>query len=1026
MSYVVPVIDTPNVPSSEGDSSTNSAENSVRQVPGGQIPNRGAASIRGQTIVGDARLWLAAVADASEDAIVGKDLNGTVVSWNKAAEATFGFASDEIIGQSITQIIPENRVNEEASFLDRILRGEKILDLETIRQIKDGRTLAVSLTVSPVRDGQNTIVGVFNIVRDLTKHNERDGELRAANVELERLTRHLVKERDRANQANRAKSRFLAGMSHELRTPLNGILGYAELLHMEGGLSATQGGRVEAMLMAGKHLLEMINCVLDLSEIEAEQTEVRLVDCDIQAVACACLDLVRPTAEAKTLALSLAVTPGTRQRVVTEPMRLRQILINLLGNAVKFTSRGAVELRLRTLPDGSTLRIEVTDTGPGVLRDQRRRLFQNFERLEAATVERTEGTGLGLALSARLSSLIGGTLGYAENPSGGSVFWLDLPLNTVAGSFPAAISDFSGPAEQDAFVLHVLIVDDVLMNRDIAASFLRLAGHQVTCAEGGAEAVAAVASTDFDIVLMDIRMPQMDGFEATRRIRALDGDRGRVPVVAMTAQAFTEQVEESRMAGMDGHLSKPFNQATLLAAIARPARNAGRHSATPGPLPVQPTSVIPLIGEELMILNPQGFDGAAGFLATEKVVAHLETIVRDGRALLRDLQPTEAPARSKAELAEAAHKLAGSAGMFGFDRLVAVGLKYESALRSGAADAPVLADALRATIEISLRATHDRIGRMGTAPPKPGKPDRGGRILVVEDDTLQAQILESVLLAAGFEVDVVNSGIEAMREMLPGRYDVVLLDYKVLEINGLVIAKLVNDLMGDVARPVLIALTATPDHVNERETGTKSAFDAVVGKSSDFQALISVIRRCLACGPDEATQEKAEFELLANDLLNYDKEPERPGARNDDPGPPRILLAEDDENQRLLLTAVFEGRGYVVETASDGLEAIRKIRNGCFDLALVDYNLPEMDGMATGSLVLDLMQEHLRPRLIALTSTPVRLHEMMVAGCVFDEVLGKSSDMHGLVYAVDRHLRSSPNSATRRAAARTTRIEAAA
>jgi CheY-like chemotaxis protein len=230
--------------------------------------------------------------------------------------------------------------------------------------------------------------------------------------------------------------------------------------------------------------------------------------------------------------------------------------------------------------------------------------------------------------------------------------------------------------------------------------------------------------------------------------------------------------------------------------------------------------------------------------------------------------------------------------------------------------------------------------------------------------------------------------------------------------------------MGQVVRPVLIALTATPEYLNARESGAKSAFDAIIGKSPDLSSLLSAITLGLASAPDRATRQDATASLVRQEWLDYDAEPCRPGVQGDDPGPPRILVIEDEECERLLLTSVIQHRGYVVETVSNGLEAVRRIRDGCYDLVLVDYNLPEVDGLAIGTLVLDLMREHVRPRLIALTATPARLHDkLMMGGSVFDEVIEKSSDLQDLVCAVDRHLRSSPNPATRRAAALTSPIE---
>jgi PAS domain S-box-containing protein len=777
-----------------------------------------------QTKLDEARLWLAAIADSSEAAVVGKDLEGRITSWNKAAEAMFGYVAEEIIGQPVTRIIPSDRIDEDVAILEQVRRSEKIVHFDTKRQCKDGRIIPISLTVAPIRDERGRIIGVSKSAHDLTEmrrvhrdlerreallrsvldtvpdalividkqgfihsfsaaavrlfgyssaemmgqnvsmllpsadweqHNshlagysatgerhiigcgqrkdgstfpmelaigevnlpgtrlftafvhdlsvqaERERELRTANIELERMTRHLAAARDIADRSNWAKSHFLAGMSHELRTPLNDILGYAELLRMEGGLNATQDGRVDAMLKSGKHLLQMITCVFDLSEVEAEHLELQAVELDVRVVAVACLDLVRPAAEAKKLALSIAEAPGTPHELVTDPTRLRQVLLNLLGNAVKFTSQGTVELRLRQMNDGSILRIEVADTGPGIPAEERLRLFQDFERLSEPAAD-SESAGLDLALSARLATLMGGRLGHHDNPDGGSVFWLELPLETASESPPAVPPAADAPAPAPP-VLHVLVVDDVAMNRDIAGSFLRAAGHKVTCVEGGAEAIVAVEAMDFDVVLMDVRMPEMDGLEATRRIRAMEGERGRVPIVALTAQAFSEQVAECHKAGMDSHLPKPFDPDSLLTAVlraveVRAARNEG----------VSPASMSAVIGSDLVVFNPTVFELTAFYLSSEAVSSYMEAIAERGEALLRGLRGPDALVQTGDELAEAAHTIAGSAGMFGFERLTSVGRRFERAVQAGAAEAPALADGLSAALEVTLQAIHER------------------------------------------------------------------------------------------------------------------------------------------------------------------------------------------------------------------------------------------------------------------------------------------------------------------------------
>jgi signal transduction histidine kinase/CheY-like chemotaxis protein/HPt (histidine-containing phosphotransfer) domain-containing protein len=543
-------------------------------------------------------------------------------------------------------------------------------------------------------------------------------ELEKTNAELEQLAGDLTRARDEAEQASRAKSRFLAGMSHELRTPLNGILGYARLLQMEGGLNVVQSERLGAMLEAGTHLLEMIHCVLDLSEIESGRVELQSTDVDMRRLAGACLDLVRPSAEEKGLALSLSIQPGVPLRVRTDPTRLRQILLNLLGNAVKFTIRGGVQMRIGGGANDGMLRFEVIDTGPGVAAQQRHRLFQDFQRLDTEATRVIEGAGLGLFLSAQLTALMGGLVSYEDNPTGGSVFRLELPLmaGAIAMLLPAT-AVAGGVAEAGAVpaslrALHVLVVDDVLLNRDIASSFLRLSGHQTTCVEGGAEAVVAAKATDFDVVLMDVRMPEIDGLEATRRIRALEGRRGMVPIVALTAQAFKEQIEACRVAGMDNHLAKPFDPETLLAAVMHAAamgvdRDKQRIALSAGDAVVS-AAIILATEAELPICDVKVFEDTVRFLAPKAVASYMQTIVEGGEALLRALREPNALTGSGDELAGAAHSLTGSAGMFGFTRVADLGRRFERAVQSGAAETPALSDDLGAAIEASLKAIRDR------------------------------------------------------------------------------------------------------------------------------------------------------------------------------------------------------------------------------------------------------------------------------------------------------------------------------
>jgi light-regulated signal transduction histidine kinase (bacteriophytochrome)/DNA-binding NarL/FixJ family response regulator/HPt (histidine-containing phosphotransfer) domain-containing protein len=529
------------------------------------------------------------------------------------------------------------------------------------------------------------------------------------------IVRRTKAELAQAQDASRAKSRFLAGMTHELRTPLHGILGYAQLLSAEGGLNALQAMRVHAMMGASTHLLEMINRVLELSEIEAEQVRLCPAPVEVEAVISACLDVVRPTAQAKGLVLSIKAAPGMATDIVADSMRLRQMLLNLLGNAVKFTDAGTVEVRLARAATASAIRIEVADTGPGIPATQRTRLFQDFERLENHDLASVEGAGLGLALSARLAALMGGCIGFEPGETGGSVFWLELPYGTALPqpAHTAAPTPAAGtPAHKQA--LRVLAVDDVAINRDIAVSFLRAAGHAATAASSGEEALMLVESQDFDAVLMDVRMPGMDGLEATRRIRALGGARGAVPVIALTAQAFADQVEACKRAGMQDHLAKPFSPDMLEATVTRAARNrqpaeaaakrrrppAQTPFAAPGPPASGPALTdFPLVDEAV-------FEKTASYLPAESVASYLDTINELGTALLAGLRAPDAGALG--QLADLAHTLAGSAGMFGFTRAANLARCFEHAVHTGSGEWAALAGSLDQAMEATLHNIAER------------------------------------------------------------------------------------------------------------------------------------------------------------------------------------------------------------------------------------------------------------------------------------------------------------------------------
>jgi PAS domain S-box-containing protein len=611
----------------------------------------------------------------------------------------FGYEPDRVVGDSKKEIIHADDVDEVNRRLGQLTTGEIERAQVTYRaRHRDGHWVWTEGSFSLARDestGQPTMI--VCTLRDVSERKQQSDERDGATALLERLTM------ERAERASGAKARFLAAISHELRTPLNAILGYAQLLRLDGGLNVTQSARVDSMLDAGKHLLAMVNHVLDLSEIEGEHVTLQAIETELDELVAGCLDSLRPAAQQKGLTLGFVAAPGAPRRVITDPIRLRQLLLNLVGNAVNFTAKGRVELRLAPA-DMAAVRIEVTDNGPGIPEDIRSRLFHDFERLgfDAHSVERA---GLGLALSARLAKLMKARIGHQNIPGGGSMFWIELPLPPES----ADCITLEAPETRSAqtIVWRVLVVDDVAMNRDIAGSLLRAAGHEVTYAEGGAEAVAAASASDFDVVGMDIQMPGMDGLEATRRIRALPGARGRVPIVALTAQAFAEQVEECRKAGMLGHLAKPFTQAALLATL-ESAIAAGRQSSDEAIAPI-------MIGSESPIFDLEAFERTTAFLTPSAVDKHLRTLVGDAANLLQSLQKLDGASQAARKVAAAAHSLAGSAGLFGFDRLALLARRFEYAIQTESPEFLSLKDALAAAIEATLPAMRSQ-SKVGVAP----------------------------------------------------------------------------------------------------------------------------------------------------------------------------------------------------------------------------------------------------------------------------------------------------------------------
>ena len=407
---------------------------------------------------------------------------------------------------------------------------------------------------------------------------ERDKRLRDHGDTLEAQvaarTRELVAARDAAEAASRAKSEFLANMSHEIRTPMHGVLGTIDLA-VEAVSAADQRHYFDIARSSAHSLLHLINDILDFSKIEANKLVLETVPFGLRELLDDLLMPLRLRARQKGLACTLRIADSVDDRIIGDPARLRQILVNLVANAVKFTESGVVTLTVSRAAASAPVRFEIEDTGIGIAADKQDMIFDAFSQADGSTTRRYGGTGLGLSITARLVALMRGTVVLHSAPGRGSCFTVELPLLVAAEAAPAAAPVIAA-AVPERRPLHVLVVDDNAVNRLIARRMLESDGHSVDQVEDGIAAVAAYRRGGYQLILMDLQMPGMDGFEATAAIRAMEaGHDLHIPVIAVTAHAMQGDREKCLANGMDGYAAKPIDRQQLRAEIHRVMSRAG-------------------------------------------------------------------------------------------------------------------------------------------------------------------------------------------------------------------------------------------------------------------------------------------------------------------------------------------------------------------------------------------------------------------------------------------------------------------
>ena len=492
-----------------------------------------------------------------------KNMDHTYRLVNKAFEDYLGVKMEQIKGKTIRDLLPEydSRAYEEKE--NRVLEtGEPIYNLEEVI-IKNKRKVWLSTNLAPVKNINNEVIGLVGVSYNITERKKHEIELKKA--------------KELAEEGTKAKSEFLANVSHEIRTPMYGIIGMSEIL-AQTQLNDEQRQHLQAIENSAGSLLSLINDVLDFSKIEAGRLDLEIIDFNLRDVLKDVENILITRSDEKGLEFKIVADDSIPEFLRGDPYRLKQIILNLTNNAVKFTEKGHVHIFIHQ--DGEdedeiTLKFEVKDTGIGISRRGKRLLFKEFSQIDTSTTRKYGGTGLGLSISKRLTEMMGGKIGVESRLGKGSTFWFTAkfektktPEKSLWPMEQKDKKDFLAKIEED---LSVLLVEDNLINQKIARFNLEKVGYKVEVANNGKEAVAKFRNGAYDLILMDILMPVMNGIKAAEKIRAIEAERNlkdntrkHIPIVALTANAMKRDREACLAAGMDAYISKPFKQQQLV------------------------------------------------------------------------------------------------------------------------------------------------------------------------------------------------------------------------------------------------------------------------------------------------------------------------------------------------------------------------------------------------------------------------------------------------------------------------------
>ncbi len=568
------------------------------------------------------------------DGIYGVNGEGNVTFANPAAASLLGWKSDELVGRHEREIFPAvHEAPGERMLVVSRTRATSTSGSDAELRRKDGTFFPVEYATAPIRE-RGRIVGAVVTFSDITPRKRLEEE-RAALLVREQEARAGLEESNRALiQATEAKSAFLATMSHEIRTPMNGVIGMTGLL-LDTPLNAEQREFAEAVRSSGESLLTIINDILDFSKIEAGRLEVESVRFDLRRMVEEVAELLAEAAHAKGLELAYMFPQDVPSSVRGDPGRLRQILTNLLGNAIKFTDRGEVTLRIRRVEassDAAMIRFEVQDTGIGIPAAEQQRLFHAFTQIDASTTRKYGGTGLGLAISRQLAELMGGQIGVQSEPGRGSTFWFTTRLQLEAESAPRPPKP---EADRDLQALRVLIVDDNATNRTILEHQLDSWGMLNQSVPGGAEALerlrAASSAAPYDLAIVDMQMPGMDGLMLAHAIKN-DPAISKTRLVLLTSTSQRGQSPETEAAGIAACLSKPVRQSQLYDTLAAVMSRASDTSVEIT-VPVAPARYSPVGGLRVLVAEDNAVNQRVAVRMIEKL-GYRADVVANGQEVL--------------------------------------------------------------------------------------------------------------------------------------------------------------------------------------------------------------------------------------------------------------------------------------------------------------------------------------------------------------------------------------------------------